>query len=294
MKKTFNILLYLSIVFLAFFLYKNDFLVLPERLNWSFLVLAVLALTLGNILQSFCWKITLEDQKIYVSKSEAIASQGLSVFMKYIPGKIMTIIGRSAYVSKVSGAKMKESSVSSFRAQIYELIFGVGIGLSVFFFTDTNKKLVFLSITMFLGLIILIFFLKPFFRLVTYFALKFGKTLEFEPFSVNFSLKKIVFFSLHWLLWGLGFFFLAKSLLPFTPPFYLILAFPLATVLGVVAIFAPGGIGVRESTMVILLSLCGIQVEVATTIAVFSRVWFIVGELSIFSIATVLNRRIKS
>ena len=284
MKKVFSLLLYFSFVFLAYYLYKNDFLVIPDNVRWQYVALAFVSLVLGNVVQSLCWKNTLEDQNIIVSPSQAITSQGLSVFMKYMPGKIMTIIGRSAYVSKVTGSDAMECSISSFRAQIIELIFGSGIGLMVFFFVEINQMLLVLSGTMFLGFVALLVFLKPFLKFFIFFVRKFGKNLKFQPFSVQISSKKIFLFCLHWIFWGGGFFFLAKSLVP-APPCYLVFVFPIATVLGVAAILAPGGVGVRESTLVLLLSLSGMDVEVATTLAVFSRLWFLAGDLSIFSLA---------
>lgn len=289
MKKIFNLLLYSSFVFLSYYLYKNDFLVIPDNVRWQYVVFALVSLVLGNVMQSLCWKNTLADQNIIVSPSQAVVSQGLSVFMKYMPGKIMTIVGRSAYVSRVTDSDAIECSISSFKAQIIELIFGLGIGVIVFFFIEIDQMLLILSGTMFLGLIVLLVFLKHFLRFFIFLAKKFGRNTNFQPFSVKFSLKKVFLFCLHWAFWGAGFFLLAKSLVP-TTPFYLIFAFPLATVLGVAAIFAPGGVGVRESTLVLLLSLAGIEVGIATTLAVFSRLWFLAGDLTIFSLASLLNR----
>lgn len=254
-----------------------------------YVALGLVSLVLGNVMQSLCWKNTLEDQNIKVSRSQAIVSQGLSVFMKYMPGKIMTIVGRSAYVSKVTDSDAVECSISSFRAQIIELIFGVVIGVMVFFFIEVDPMLLVLSGAMLVGFVALLVFLKQFLKLFIFLAKKFGKTLSFQPFSVKFSLKKVFLFCLHWAFWGGGFFLLAKSLVP-TAPFYLIFAFPLATVLGVAAIFAPGGVGVRESTLVLLLSLAGVEVGIATTLAVFSRLWFLAGDLTIFSVASFLKR----
>lgn len=289
MKKIFNLLLYSSFVFLAYYLYKNDFLVIPNNVRWQYVAFALISLVLGNVMQSLCWKNTLEDQTIKVSPRQAIVSQGLSVFMKYMPGKIMTIVGRSAYVSKVTDSDTMECSISSFRAQVIELIFGVGIGVMVFFFIEVDQMLLILSGVMLVGFVALLVFLKQFLKLFIFLAKKFGKTLNFQPFSVKFSLKKVFLFCLHWVFWGGGFFLLAKSLVP-TAPFYLIFAFPLATVLGVAAIFAPGGVGIRESTLVLLLSLAGIEVGIATTLAVFSRLWFLAGDFAIFSVATFLKR----
>lgn len=293
MKKLFNILLYFSFAFLVYYLYSNNFLKIPQDVNWGILLMAVIVLVIGNVFQCMCWRDLLADQGIRISKKEAIVSHGLSAFMKYIPGKVMTIVGRAAYVAKVTGCELKESSLGSFKTQILELIFGTIIGLMVFAFVDIDVRLVLISILMLVSLLSMLFFMRPFLKLTIWIAGKLGKELSFEPFSVKFTLIKVILFSLHWCCWGTGFFLLAKSVSP-DIPFYVIFVFPLATVLGIAAIFSPGGIGVREGTLTLLLVFSGVELELATSIAVFSRLWFLIGDLSIFSIASIVSRMNKS
>jgi uncharacterized membrane protein YbhN (UPF0104 family) len=47
----------------------------------------------------------------------------------------------------------------------------------------------------------------------------------------------------------------------------------------------PGGLGVREGIIVLVLTATGLDVKVATTISVISRIWFISGEIFIFLMA---------
>jgi uncharacterized membrane protein YbhN (UPF0104 family) len=59
---------------------------------------------------------------------------------------------------------------------------------------------------------------------------------------------------------------------------------------GILAIFLPGGIGVREGIMTAYLSALGIELELAITIATLSRLWFITGEVFIFLMALILKK----
>lgn len=62
-------------------------------------------------------------------------------------------------------------------------------------------------------------------------------------------------------------------------------AFSLSVSYGLLAVFMPGGLGVREGIIVLVLTATGLDVKVATTISVISRIWFISGEIFIFLMA---------
>jgi uncharacterized membrane protein YbhN (UPF0104 family) len=74
-------------------------------------------------------------------------------------------------------------------------------------------------------------------------------------------------------------------------PFKASFVFPVSAVYGVLAIIFPGGIGVREGIMVSLLTMMGCNPLTATTFSVVSRLWFITGELFIFSLAFIARQR---
>ena len=93
-----------------------------------------------------------------------------------------------------------------------------------------------------------------------------------------------------WLLWSTGFLCLAGALSNVPIPWTLAFAFPLATTIGIVAVIAPGGVGVREGVLVGYLSSQGLPLELATTIAVASRLWFLIGEVGIFVVGWLCHR----
>ena len=91
------------------------------------------------------------------------------------------------------------------------------------------------------------------------------------PFSKGLML--FVLYGLAWLLYGSSFWFLVWGL-GFPPgPFWVVTAsFAAAYLIGFLALFAPGGVGVREGILVLLLSpIYG--AGVAALISVVSRVW---------------------
>lgn len=66
-------------------------------------------------------------------------------------------------------------------------------------------------------------------------------------------------------------------------------AFLLAGVLGLVAIFAPSGLGVREGSLIFLLNN-RYSTEISVLVAVVLRIWSIVVDLSFFATAFMLDR----
>lgn len=88
-----------------------------------------------------------------------------------------------------------------------------------------------------------------------------------------------------WWILSFVFFFLIKAIYPVRNEvfFDITFAFTCSWALGYLAIFAPGGIGVRESALIILLA--GTLPEfLGPMLAVLSRLWLITGEIVTFTI----------
>jgi len=83
---------------------------------------------------------------------------------------------------------------------------------------------------------------------------------------------------------GIAFFFLARSFgvdLPFWPGIFLM---PTAVGVGFLALFSPGGLGIREISLVWLLSVVVPEVEPAgiSLLAIAARLWITLGEIMAF------------
>jgi uncharacterized membrane protein YbhN (UPF0104 family) len=93
-----------------------------------------------------------------------------------------------------------------------------------------------------------------------------------------------------WLTRMIGFYFLVASIS--AGPVSLVVAsgYPLALAIGIIAIIAPGGIGVREGMLAVWLQLSGFSWELATSLAIATRVWTLIGEIGIFLVGMILKR----
>ena len=85
-----------------------------------------------------------------------------------------------------------------------------------------------------------------------------------------------------WLAWSAGFQLLVVALWTGPTPWSVGLIFPLAAGLGMMAVVLPGGLGAREGVMVSCLALAGMPVAEATSAAITARLWFLLGEGSVF------------
>ena len=79
----------------------------------------------------------------------------------------------------------------------------------------------------------------------------------------------------------MGFYFLCLSF-NVQPNELIFFAFPLATIIGIIMIFVPGGLGAREGVLVVLLVSSNVPLQIATTISISSRLWFFFGEVFLF------------
>jgi len=108
------------------------------------------------------------------------------------------------------------------------------------------------------------------------------RTITIPRLSFIPTIRIIPWFILYWLFYSAGFYFLVKSLSIGEVPVATALAFPFAGTLGVMAIIAPGGLGVREGVMVTYLVLAGFSTQAAMSIAKAARLWYLIGEIFIF------------
>ena len=119
MKKWYTYIIYVSLFFLIVTLIQADYLKIPEIKNTQLLILSVLLLFIGVILDALAWHKSLKifglNKHSFLS---SLSSMGLSIFGKYIPGKIWTVIGRSSYMINKYQYDKKTVNMISIIAQL--------------------------------------------------------------------------------------------------------------------------------------------------------------------------------
>lgn len=277
-----KIIIYASLIFLLVGLYYADYLISPRVYSFPLLIYSVIFLWAGFIFYSICWGKVLGSEYQDIRNRTIMASAGLSIFGKYIPGRLWVLLGRSAYVEKHSDHDLGPLSLLSFKEQIISIWVGFFIGLigynlaGNFSVGGITGAVIWLAITPFI-----------FSSLLPDIVNKVMKKLMNRDVNITpldwYMVRRVVPYSLlNWSIWGIGFYFLVQALVPYDVPLLTGLCFPLAANVGVLAFFAPGGIGIRETVIIIYLNQLGLSMAEATTISLASRLWFLFGEAFLF------------
>ncbi len=288
-KKWHKYLVYLSLVFLLIALYQADYLKIPQIHSYPLFLGAIVLLFVGFVVQAYAWQASLKSAAYQVAFKDCIAGMGLSIFTKFIPGKVLIIVGRAGYIQERYKYSLSELSALSLNAQIIELWVGLSIGSIAIMVLNGFEKWRWVVFLLWLALNVAIFSKLAHQIVEKILKLILKKEIHLPQLSAKAVFKVSPYFAAYWLIWSLAFVCFINALQVTNVPLIWGLGFALATPLGIMAIFTPGGIGIREGVMASFLVLAGMEIASATTVAVSSRLWFLIGETSIFLLAFLVH-----
>ena len=256
--------------------------------NYFYLIISFLFLFMVIISFGLIWNKILRilEPIKKLSNFKAIKIYIYSSFGKYIPGKAWAFVGL-IYLGQKEGLSKKKLVISS----IYEAILFI---ISAFLFSALLLSLSlgarlfnFYFIPLIFALIsFILIHPKIFYNVVNFILRKFKRTELSSEYFLNYRyiIKIIFYFFIICCLNGLSFFFLVKSIVSL--PFYDIIGlsgiFVLASSFGIIAIFAPSGLGVKEGTLTVFLQVY-FPLSIAVVISLIARIWTTLGEIIIFS-----------
>ncbi|MFQ6032240.1 MAG: lysylphosphatidylglycerol synthase transmembrane domain-containing protein [Candidatus Zixiibacteriota bacterium] len=237
------------------------------------------------------WKWILRRTGSSVSYRRLFRAWFISNLGRYIPGKVWQFLGM-IFLLEREGVPKKNTFSTGVLGQTLSVISGLLI--SALFLgskvLSKNPVLMVLLIVFFIGVLALIFYPKLLERVMNS-ALR---ILKKDQILLDLKSKNIFFYflcySLAWLLSGLAFAIFIKAFTPASLQMYpgLTGAFAFSFNIGFLALFAPGGIGVREGVLVLLLEAY-FPAPVAILVSILSRLWISVVELLCFLIALPLK-----
>lgn len=249
-----------------------------------FFILSEILIILFVLFSSWGWKKILEEiSGKNISFGSALKIHISSWILRYIPGRIGTVLGKVYLSHQKWGIPKKEILLSSVYEYTLIVLASLLIGGYTLYFTNLWSK--FLSSAAFVGLFIflLIIVLFPkFFYLILNIFLAIAKrgqinlNKKISPFNL---LALLLFYFGNRLLFGIAFLFLTKSLINVKPEemIFVISSFVLASIIGFLAFFSPGGLGVREGVLVLFLQTI-FPLETAVILSLMSRLWQILAD----------------
>lgn len=285
-------LVYVSLVFVGIVLYRFDYLHVPSIASYGVLAVTLPLQVAGFLCLVASWNVLLAKSGCPIRFGEGLAALGLSVLGNYVPGKVWLIVGRAGYVSNRRGYPLAKVSVLSLHAQLISLWAGLLLGAAGAFAIGGVRIWGPLILLLWLGLTLTIFSRGVHALVARLAGALLGRHLSIPLLSLRSTALAVLWALLAWLCWSLAFylFLLSLGLAGVSPSDGL--AFPLAASLGILAVIAPGGLGAREGVLVAYLVLAGHSAAEATTVAVAARLWFLMGELALFVLGWITDRRI--
>ncbi len=282
----------LVIVFLVWYFWKNwdDFSKI-DGVNWGVFILSMLFYFVYKITLASLWHYITVINGCSIGYEKAVTSYLYSILGKYIPGKVFMLAARLTYY-KEEDAPLPKVTVCFFIENICTLLGAAMLFIvSLFFFPnellENYKWLTIVLIAAFFVCIhpkIINFILK-------FIGKIFKKNLEI-PMKYSQMLKIVLLFIGNWLIVGVGFYVLSGSIYPDLQASQLLYCagiWGVSAIMGILAVFAPSGLGVREGIIVAGLSLI-MPVEYAMVISVVSRLWQTIPELLLVAMAFVWSK----
>jgi hypothetical protein len=249
-------------------------------LFWATLIFAS-----SYIIQVWAWYLITVKLGIAISFGETLKSWFYSQLGKYLPGKVWLLLGRF-YLYGSKGKSKKAISVALY----FETVIGV-VAAGVLFLATlilfeearpfySGKEVWWLIFPLALAFLSLY---PPILEKILNLILRRFKR---EPVSVSISYPEILwvlFISLlAWIMGGAAFYLFTNAVFAIPSNYILFLTGSLAFAcfLGLVAIFAPSGLGVREGVLVYLLSAI-MPGSVAVIVSILTRIWMTLIEIGL-------------
>ena len=293
------------IVVIAIFLFLGKMI----RDNWSQVkdtpfslqplsfILSTLIFAFSYFIQIWAWYLITLKLKIALSPSETLKIWFYSQLGKYLPGKIWMFLSRfHFYESK--GQSKKVISVAIY-LEVVTMIVAAGLIFltGLIFFKEMQS--VYSGRTFWL---VLLPFISVFVclhprileKIINWTLAQFKRDVVSLSISYSDVLWILFICIVSWVVGGIGFYLFVDSIYPATAQYILFLtgALAVSSTLGLIAIFAPSGLGVREGALVYLLSYM-MPGGVAVIISILTRIWMTLIEIGLIGMVYLINQFYK-
>lgn len=303
MKALTTFLKYLLVGVIFYFLFKSLFSNWSEvqklgvQLNYGYVIIALIAVMAAWALSAWCWGRVLNAFNCPVSYADVFIIYFKSNLGKYLPGKIWQIVG-STYYATSKGVPEGVAITTSLVAQAYSVISGLSLFAVAMIVGLPGKSAIVGSYIKWsvapILLILLIIAVKPNLAqpLMNRIMKMFKRPQSDIRLPITRSLELFVIYLFCWLIFGLGLWMFSKALTdtPFSLYIGLSAVNAAAVAVGFIALFAPGGLGVREGVMALFLStLPGFPAPLPSAVAIGYRIIITIAEVIAFGLTWVVQ-----
>lgn len=252
------------------------------------LILSTLIFAFSYFIQVWAWYLITLKLGIAISIRETLESWFYSQMGKYLPGKVWLLLSRFYFYESKGKSKKAISIALYLETATILLAAGLLFLIALIFFKEIKlfgygNRWEWLVVPFILAFV----FIHPRIlqKIVNWLFIRFKR----EPISLTITYPDVLFIFfvciLAWLVGGVGFYLFLVSVFPVSSQHLIFLtgALAISSTLGLIAIFAPGGLGVREGALVYLLSFI-MPVPVAVIISILTRLWMTLIEIGLIGI----------
>lgn len=255
-------------------------------ISWGAASVSFVLILSGMVTQCLVWHLSVRATGNITTLRDSFTAYSLTIWAKYVPGKIWSIVGRAGVLARITGVSLKMAVVASTGAQAVMIGAGLIMAAPILVEQWTDIGTGALPFLLVVGAIV---------SLVVaylYIGRRIGDSHGRYLYLIPASLCAVS----TWIIWGSAFSFLILA--SGYPQDMLVdtTIFAGATTLGIITFVTPGGLGVREGAISALLVLNGMAWGDAVVLSLAARIWFLIGEvvMSILGLSLARNRRLNA
>lgn len=299
-KRLVEIIFFVAVVlFFGLYLRSVDWGQLAHlHFNWVYLVGATFFAGVMRFWSVMIWKYILIDLGAkslpsFITLSHVYSKAWMG---RYLPGKVTWIAGK-VYMAGQHGISKSRLTVGSILEGGMQVVAIMVVSLLLLGFDHRSSVIPseykVLSI-IFASLLLLMLYPAIFNRLLRFAYLALKKKDPHVELLINEKavLRAFILYAIGGFIQGISEFFITRAIFPslsWQDFLFVVGAFNLAGALGIAALFAPSGLGVRDGVVLVLLSAI-MPKEVALAVTVTSRVWAALTDVLFLGLTSIAYR----
>jgi glycosyltransferase 2 family protein len=283
-------------IFLGRIVWENWNQVIEASLTFQLfpLILSTLIFVFSYFIQIWAWYLITLRLGIAIPFKETVESWFYSQLGKYLPGKVWLFLSRLYFYDSKGMPKKTITVALYFETVTLVMAAGLIFLISLFSFKEIQSfDFAISSLWLIPCFVLAFFFLHP--KVLQIILNRILASLRRGPISISISYVEILgvlgVCLLSWMVGGIGFYFFVDSVFTVSSRHVLILtgALAISSTLGLIALFAPSGLGVREGVLVSLLSLI-MPSPVAVILSVLTRLWMTFIEIGLIGVVYLVDK----
>lgn len=254
----------------------------------SYVGLTLACVALATVLQIFTWSKIIIALDVKLSIRELYPAYVLPFLARYLPGSIWGYVGRSLWLKQHYGVSERLTTASTI-LELGSLIISTGIILTPIYIMNIMENITILTALLIFCLVItsgLVMLILEKSKQLGFLSLRNPKATV---------IKLVIALCIHcvfWLIQGLGLYFILKAFYenPIWGPLEITRVFVISWLAGFLVPFIPAGLGVRDLALSNLLINLGVDIYVASLVAILSRAVALIVELVFVAFAFIFSK----